>query len=158
MFKGRLLVLEDDPHVAKVIGIIAESCGLEARILMDHRRFFAALEEWNPSHIALDLGWPGRDGEQILTELARRESGARVVIISGSSGRVLDAACAGALHRGLTIIGGLTKPFSTAALRAILSDRAAGAGQSAPGSIQPEPAPVSAATLTPRLALRSCVG
>jgi DNA-binding response OmpR family regulator len=160
MYKGRLLVLEDDPHVAKVIGIIAESCRLETRILTESRGFFATLDAWQPSQVALDLGLPGVDGEQILAELARRESGERIVIMSGSSGRVLDAAGASAAQRGLNIIGLLAKPFATAALRAMLSERAPAARELAPGLIQPvlkEPVlvqPVFSPASTPRLALR----
>jgi DNA-binding response OmpR family regulator len=153
MYKGRLLVLEDDPHVAKVIGIIAESCRLEARILTHHRRFFATLDAWNPSHVALDLGVPGKDGEPILGELARRESGARIVIMSGSSGRVLHAAGASATQRGLNIIGVLAKPFTTAALRAMLSEHAAATRELAPGSVQPGLAQAGE-PVTLRLALR----
>jgi hypothetical protein len=100
------------------------------------------------------------DGEQILAELARRESGERIVIMSGSSGRVLDAAGASAAQRGLNIIGLLAKPFATAALRAMLSERAPAARELAPGLIQPvlkEPVlvqPVFSPASTPRLALR----
>lgn len=129
--KGRLLVLEDDAHVAKLIGIIAESCGLEARVLMDHRRFLATVEDWTPSHIALDLGLPGKDGEQLLAELARRDSSAQIIITSGSSARLLELAGAGATQRGLHIIGVLPKPFGTAALRGLLSGREASTGEAA---------------------------
>jgi CheY-like chemotaxis protein len=117
----RLLVLEDDGAVAKVIGIVAESCGMEVRILTETLRFFDTVEEWKPTHIALDLMMPGRDGSQILAELASRESHARIIIMSGSSDRVLYAAGDSAAQRGLNIAGVLSKPFSTAALRGALS-------------------------------------
>jgi DNA-binding response OmpR family regulator len=121
LVKGRLLVLEDDAHVAQIIGMIAESCGLEARIVTDHRRFFGVLEDWTSSHIALDLGLPGKSGEQLLAELARRDSDAQIILTSGSSARVLDLVGAGAAQRGLNILGVLPKPFSTMALRDLLS-------------------------------------
>lgn len=144
MFKRRLLVMEDDAHVANVIGIIAESCGLEARIIRDHRRFFAAVDHWKPTHISLDLVLPGSDGGQILAELARRESGAKIIITSGSSDRVLDAAGADASQSGLHIIGVLAKPFSVAALRKVLSQAGGPPRELAPG-------------LAPELALDSCL-
>jgi FixJ family two-component response regulator len=139
LLKGRLLVLEDDAHVAQVIAIIAESCGLEARIFTDHRRFFGALEEWTPSHIALDWLLPGNGGEHILAELARRDSSAQIIITSGSSARVLATVSAGASQRGLNVIGVLAKPFSAAALRDLLSDRRVSAGEFAHG-LADEPA------------------
>jgi FixJ family two-component response regulator len=123
--------LEDDGAVAKVIGIIAESCGMEVRILTESPQFFDTVDKWNPTHIALDLMMPGRGGSHILAELARRQSQSQIIIMSGASDRVLHAAGDGASQRGLNIAAVLAKPFSTAALRGALSGGALFACESA---------------------------
>jgi EAL domain-containing protein (putative c-di-GMP-specific phosphodiesterase class I)/ActR/RegA family two-component response regulator len=117
-----MLILEDDVHVGKVIRLIAESSGFEARLLTAPDPFFDAVVDWNPTHLAIDLVMPDMDGMQVLAELATRRCTAKIIITSGMSARVLDAAGRAALERGLNIIGVLAKPFSAAALRELLRD------------------------------------
>jgi EAL domain-containing protein (putative c-di-GMP-specific phosphodiesterase class I) len=115
-----MLILEDDMHVGKIMKLIAEANGLEARLLTDPERFFSALEEWHPTHIALDLVMPDMDGVQVLAELAKRACEAKIIITSGMGVRVLDAAGRAGNERGLNIVGVLAKPFSATALRELL--------------------------------------
>jgi EAL domain-containing protein (putative c-di-GMP-specific phosphodiesterase class I) len=131
-----MLILEDDVHVGKVIKLIAEAAGLEARLLSSSDQFFSVLEEWQPTHIALDLVMPGMDGIEVLAELANRKCTAKIIITSGMGSRVLDAAGRAGYERGLDILGVLPKPFSAAAMRALLlggGNARAGAGQ--PGDV-----------------------
>ncbi len=120
VYSGRMLILEDDMHVGKIMKLIAEANGLEARLLTDPERFFSALDEWKPTHIALDLVMPDMDGVQVLAELAKRDCGAKIIITSGMGVRVLDAAGRAGNERGLNIVGVLAKPFSATALRELL--------------------------------------
>jgi EAL domain-containing protein (putative c-di-GMP-specific phosphodiesterase class I)/FixJ family two-component response regulator len=123
---GRMLILEDDLHVGKVIKLIAESSGLESQLLTDPDGFLSTVEAWQPTHIALDLVMPEKDGMQILAELANRNCTSKIIITSGMGLRVLDAAARAGDERGLNIIGVLAKPFSAAALRALLAVAPAG--------------------------------
>lgn len=122
MYSGRMLILEDDVHVGKVIRLIAEASGFEARLLTGPEQFFDAVQHWNPTHIAIDLVLPDMDGMQVLAELAIRKCTANIIITSGMGIRVLDAAGRAGHERGLNIIGVLAKPFSAAALRELLED------------------------------------
>jgi len=115
-----MLILEDDMHVGKIMKHIAEANGLEARLLSDPERFFSALDNWLPTHIALDLVMPDMDGVQVLAELEKRVCGAKIIITSGMGKRVLDAAGRAGNERGLNIVGVLAKPFSATALRELL--------------------------------------
>jgi EAL domain-containing protein (putative c-di-GMP-specific phosphodiesterase class I) len=115
-----MLILEDDMHVGKIMKLIAEANGLETRLLTDSERFFSALDEWHPTHIALDLVMPDMDGVEVLVELAKRDCGAKIIISSGMGVRVLDAAGRAGHERGLNIVGVLAKPFSATALRELL--------------------------------------
>jgi EAL domain-containing protein (putative c-di-GMP-specific phosphodiesterase class I)/CheY-like chemotaxis protein len=119
--RGRLLIFEDDPGVSNVIRIIATASGMEARVVVQSERFFAAVDSWRPTHIALDLVMPDMDGVQVLGELGRRKCSADIIITSGMGSRVLDAAGRSANERGLNVVGVLSKPFSAQELRALLA-------------------------------------
>jgi len=122
MPKGRLLILEDDSGVARIVDLIARSSGFEAQFVADAPEFLRVAEEWQPSHVALDLMIPEADGEEVLIEMARRRFAAEIIIISGMGERVLEAAMRTALRHGLNIIGVLAKPFPRVALTQLLVD------------------------------------
>lgn len=118
---GRVLILDDDSSVGETIGFVAETANLEARSVTTPEAFFVAIEEWQPTHIVLDLIMPEMDGVEIMQRLATQECQARLIILSGVGSRVLDAARRVAAERGLRIIGVLSKPISTRELRDFLS-------------------------------------
>jgi EAL domain-containing protein (putative c-di-GMP-specific phosphodiesterase class I)/FixJ family two-component response regulator len=118
---GRLLILEDDPGVGKLIQHVAVAGGHEARIVTQPEPFFAALDQWKPTHITLDLVMPELDGIQVLAELGERGCTAEIIITSGMGARVIDAAGRAAREHGLQLVGVLVKPFPAAALRALLA-------------------------------------
>lgn len=120
-----MLILDDDVHVGRIVKLIAESSGLESRLESDPDIFLRAVDDWNPTHIVLDLVMPDVDGVQVLALLANRRCAAKIIIASGTSVRVLDAAGRAGTERGLNIIGLLAKPFSVGALRDLLLDASA---------------------------------
>jgi EAL domain-containing protein (putative c-di-GMP-specific phosphodiesterase class I) len=117
---GRLLVLDDDAQIGRMIEIIAESAGFEARSLTRIGDFFTAVRQWHPTHIAIDLVMPEMDGVQVLVRLAAMNCAARIIVTSGVGTRVLDAAGRSGNEHGLDIAGVLAKPFSPRALRELL--------------------------------------
>jgi EAL domain-containing protein (putative c-di-GMP-specific phosphodiesterase class I)/FixJ family two-component response regulator len=118
----RLLILDDDPNIGRAIQSIAEEAGSQARFTIDTATFFRAVEDWHPTHIAMDLVMPEMDGLEVLGKLAERNCKARIIITSGVGSRVLDAAGRSGNERGLNIAGVLAKPFAPRALRALLLD------------------------------------
>lgn len=120
MTDKRLLILDDDPLIGKTMEAIAKSVGFEVTITLHAAEFFRQLDDWRPSHIALDLVMPDMDGVEVLVELARRECDAHIIISSGVGSRVLDAAARSAKEHGLPIAGVLAKPFSPGNLRELL--------------------------------------
>ncbi len=117
----RLLILDDDPDVARVIASHATLSGFDVRLSESASEFLTAVDEWKPSHITLDLVMPDMDGVEVLRELSERSSTARIVLASGMGTRVLDAARRMGLERGLTIAGVLPKPFTRAQLIDLLT-------------------------------------
>ncbi len=126
---GRLLILDDDPHIGRMIQLIAESVGLQARCMTGTRDFFKAVADWQPTHIAIDLVMPEMDGVEVLQRLADRRCGAKIIITSGVGSRVLDAAGRSGNEHGLQSAGMLSKPFSPKDLRALVVVPPDGAGR-----------------------------
>src|SRR6266852_4070788 len=118
----RLLILDDDPIIGRAIQSIAEAAGLQAQFTLRTEAFFRAVEDWHPTHVAIDLVMLEMDGVEVLAKLAERKCKAKIIITSGVGIRVLDAAGRSGNERGLNIAGVLAKPFSPRALRALLFD------------------------------------
>lgn len=103
-----------------MIRMIAAASGFDARVVSQSERFFAEIDAWQPTHLAIDLVMPDMDGVQVLGALARRQCSADIIITSGMGSRVLDAAKLSAREHGLRVVGVLSKPFAAASLRAML--------------------------------------
>jgi EAL domain-containing protein (putative c-di-GMP-specific phosphodiesterase class I)/ActR/RegA family two-component response regulator len=117
----RLLILDDDPLIGQTIQFIAEDAGFDSHFTDEPGEFFQKLQDWGPTHIALDLVMPQMDGVEVMVELSRLGVDARIIITSGVGSRVLDAARRSATEHGLDFAGALAKPFSPARLQALLT-------------------------------------
>lgn len=134
----RLLILDDDADVAKTIAAIAEGAGFVVRYSAVPADFFATLEQWQPSHVAIDLVMPALDGMEVLRQLAEIGCRARVIVTSGMGKKVLQSAQHSAAERGLSLAGILPKPFRAAQLRELLQrTEAAGSQTLRPASVLP---------------------
>lgn len=130
----RLLVLDDDAAAGETICRIARVSGTEARYTSNPEQFFRGISSWNPDVLAVDLMMPGKDGVEVMAELANLDCKADIIITSGVGERVLDAASRSASEKGLRILGILPKPFTTTQLRSLLKSTAhapAGSGETA---------------------------
>lgn len=120
--QGRLLVLDDDYQVSSTIREMAKIAGFEARSCTDATEFFACLQEFEPTHLILDLAMPGVDGVEVMRQLAIEQCDATLIIVSGLGAKVLKSAQIAAAESGLRVAGVLPKPFRMSALKALLKD------------------------------------
>jgi DNA-binding response OmpR family regulator len=120
MSESRLLVLDDDATVAQIVVLGAQGAGASARWCADPAAFFAALDDWQPTHLAIDLNLGTSSGQAVLEELARRRCSACVIVTSGDGLAAINAAVARGQALGLKMGGALPKPFALAQLRALL--------------------------------------
>jgi EAL domain-containing protein (putative c-di-GMP-specific phosphodiesterase class I)/FixJ family two-component response regulator len=118
----KLLVLDDELTVGRVINRIANMSNFDSKHVLNPEDFFAELEGWQPSHVAVDLVMPEMDGVEVIEHLAKLDSEVKVIVTSGVGSRVLDAAARSAEAHGLEFIGVLPKPFKPADLRSLLFD------------------------------------
>lgn len=117
---NRLLVIDDDPGICRVIARVAERTGYEVMTTADPAAFLNAARQWRPSVIILDLHIPGTDGIQLLRGLAADKCTAHVVVASGADIKVLETAQQLGQQRGLDIPRALQKPIRLDDLREML--------------------------------------
>ena len=117
----RLLVLDDEVDLARIIARVAQASGFEARITAEPEAFLEQVASWAPTHIALDLVMPRMDGVEVIRRLADLGCGAQLILTSGVGTRILDAARRSATAYGLDVAGVLQKPFGAAQLRHLLA-------------------------------------
>ena len=121
IFGNRLLVVDDEPGIVRLIKRIGEGSGFEVVATEDPRTFQKAARSWHPTLIIMDLKMPGVDGIQLLRDLAADKCAATVVLASGEDSRVLETALQLGQERGLKMRGMLQKPIRVETLRELLA-------------------------------------
>ncbi len=64
-----VLVVEDDADVALALTLVLARCGHDARRARDADEALAAVRDWPPRVVILDVGLPGRDGYEVARRL-----------------------------------------------------------------------------------------
>src|SRR5690606_31049772 len=105
------------------------SHGFEVRTTASPGEFFEWVEQWSPTHLAIDLLMPAMDGIEILRALASANCGSRIIVMSGVGAKILESVARGARERGLHLRGVLPKPFRPNDLRSLLDDDASVGGE-----------------------------
>jgi FixJ family two-component response regulator len=121
MARGRLLILDDDETVGRLLAFVAESVDFEARLCERPQAFFDAVADWSPTHVAIDLSMPEIGGLEVVRRLAAAGCRAEVIISSGAGQAEIEAAALEARTLGMRTCGVLPKPFSVASVRALLA-------------------------------------
>ncbi len=79
--KQRILIVEDEPDLARVLSDYLLRDGFEAAVIADGALAIAAVQQWQPDLLLLDLMLPGRDGLGILKAL-RQNSAVPVIMVT----------------------------------------------------------------------------
>ena len=107
----RLLIVDDEPGVTRVIEAAARELGFEALSIHETDQFEKAVQTIKPTTIFLDIAMPGRDGFELIGYLAANNYPGQVVVMSGSDSRYIEMSSTFARDRGLRVSGTLPKPF-----------------------------------------------
>jgi EAL domain-containing protein (putative c-di-GMP-specific phosphodiesterase class I) len=122
LFRNRLLVVDDEPSIGRLVKRVAESVGFEVVATEDPSVFSKAARQWHPSVILLDLSIPGTDGIQLLRGLAADKCPAHILLTSGADAKVLEAAQQLGRDRGLNMGKMIQKPVRIETLRELLRE------------------------------------
>ncbi len=128
----RILIVDDEPQITRVLRTSLQSNGHEVTVAQDGVEALAKFMKAQPDLVITDLAMPGMDGIE-LTRSIRERSQVPVIVLSV---RNQDASKVAALDEGADDY--ITKPFSIQELLArvrVQSRRAAAAGEPEQSSI-----------------------
>jgi DNA-binding response OmpR family regulator len=110
MSARRVLIAEDEEAILASLEFVVRGAGHEARCARDGEEALAALAEWRPDLVLLDVMLPRASGLEVCAAIRAdpRLAATRVLMLSarGASGDVARGLAAGA-------DGYVVKPFST---------------------------------------------
>ncbi|MBR4014586.1 MAG: response regulator transcription factor [Anaerotignum sp.] len=86
--KQRILIVDDDKHIAELISLYLEKEGYETKEVYDGREAVQAEKAYQPHLVLLDLMLPGLDGYQVCTEV-RKESRVPIIMLT-AKGETFD--------------------------------------------------------------------
>jgi two-component system response regulator MtrA len=88
--RARVLVVDDDPALAEMLGIVLRSEGFTPSFVADGERALSAFRESRPDVVLLDLMLPGMSGIDVCRAI-RSESGVPIVMLTarGDTGDVV---------------------------------------------------------------------
>ena len=79
-----VLVVEDDPDSREVLSRMLSGGGCLVRAAPTVGEALLLLEEWEPSHVLLDLMLPDAGGIVLLRSMRRRKMPVRVAVVTGA--------------------------------------------------------------------------
>lgn len=118
-----MLLIDDDPFALRLLARQLDRLGHYQVTQCDRAPQALALLEEHPAAFDLlfcDLQMPDIDGVEFMRHLARIEFGGSVVLVSGEDGRIMQTVQRLALAHDIRMLGALSKPVSTDALRGLL--------------------------------------
>jgi two-component system, OmpR family, alkaline phosphatase synthesis response regulator PhoP len=80
--KKRILIVEDDAHIAEALKLNLSLQGYEATIAVSGTQGLRMWKEWNPDLIVLDIMLPGLDGLSVLRHIRLEDERLPVLILS----------------------------------------------------------------------------
>lgn len=86
--KQRILIVDDDKHIAELISLYLEKEGYETKEVYDGKEAVQTEKTYQPHLVLLDLMLPGLDGYQVCTEV-RKESHVPIIMLT-AKGETFD--------------------------------------------------------------------
>ena len=117
----KLVVIDDEPDIARLISDVADIAGYEVAAYFEAGDFIAQYDG-SADIIFLDLMMPKISGIDVIRFLAERKSCARLVLMTGFDVEALRAAQQIAVSSGLNFVSGFNKPFRFGELNAMLGN------------------------------------
>jgi len=116
----KLLVIDDEPDIARFIGQVAEGLGYEVRATSDPEEFKQYYVDFAPDVLILDVVMPEVDGIELVKYLADRGCTSKILVISGYVEHYLDNTRTLGEAFGLPSITAMAKPIELPKLEVFL--------------------------------------
>ncbi|MDR4022418.1 MAG: response regulator transcription factor, partial [Eubacteriales bacterium] len=84
MEKTRILVVDDEKHIAELISLYLMKEGYETREVYDGRKAMDEFYSFKPELVMLDIMLPGMDGYQVCTTI-RKNSDVPIIMLTARS-------------------------------------------------------------------------
>jgi CheY-like chemotaxis protein len=118
----KLLIIDDQTGITKVVELIARQLGLNARALNNSSEATDAFIAFMPDVVMLDMIMPEKDGIDVLNEILLTGIPVKVVLTSGLSDSYLRLAEAVAKFHANRNVSILRKPFRREELVTLLQE------------------------------------
>jgi CheY-like chemotaxis protein len=118
----KLLVIDDQTGITKVVELIARQIGLDVRSLNSSAQATETFIAFRPDVLFLDMIMPEKDGIDVLNEILLTGIPVKVVLTSGYSDSYLRLAEGVAKFHDNPNVSVLRKPFRREELMKLLSD------------------------------------
>jgi two-component system response regulator MtrA len=109
--RGKLLMIDDQASITKVVGLVASRIGLDVKIVNDPYQALDAFVAYQPDIMILDMIMPEKDGVDVLNEILLTGIPTRIILTSGFSESYLRLAEGVARFHDTNTIHVLRKPF-----------------------------------------------
>jgi EAL domain-containing protein (putative c-di-GMP-specific phosphodiesterase class I) len=136
MNANRLLIIDDEVALAKVIAKGGKLSGYETSFTDDPMEFLRLLREWRPSVVVVDLQMPSMDGIELLRVMAEKRCTAKIIVCSGIDTRTLETARRLGTELGLPMAGVLAKPVRLSEFNDVLNGLSIGDFEADPTSLR----------------------
>lgn len=114
MPRTRIVAVDDDRRILRVLKRACENVGYEVHSVVDAEYFRSSFRAFEPSLVFLDLNMRGTDGIALLRFIAGERTDTSVVVTSGVDERMLDEAQSQGLSLGLRMLTPIRKPLMVA--------------------------------------------
>ncbi len=93
--KQKIMIVDDDPHIAELISLYLTKECFETEVVGDGESALSRLEGFSPDLLILDLMLPGMDGYQVCREIRSRGGAGKTfatlpIILLSAKGEVFD--------------------------------------------------------------------
>ncbi len=109
--KTRLLAIDDDQNSADLVARIATRSGYQAMASTAPTDVPSLVENWKPDVLSLDICMPEVDAIELFAILHKVRFEGRIIMISGQTDAVRDAAGKLASVQGVSVAGNFRKPI-----------------------------------------------
>lgn len=118
----KLLVVDDQSGMARVVGMIANDLGFETRTLTNPVLATDVFIDFKPDVVIVDMIMPEKDGIDVLNEILLTGMPVKLVLTSGFSESYLRLGKAVAKFHAHDHVAVLRKPFRRDALVKVLTE------------------------------------